>query len=75
MFQGCDASILINSTKNNEAEKDSAPDVTLRGYDFIDRVKSLVEEECPGVVSCADIIALVARDAVGVIVGNYTSQH
>jgi len=67
--RGCDASVLINSTKTNLAEKDSIPNQTLRGFDFIDAVKSIVEKECPGVVSCADIISLVARDAVGVIGG------
>lgn len=67
-LQGCDASVLINSTKNNQAEKAGVPNQTLRGFDFIDRVKAVVEAECPGVVSCADIIALTARDAVGVLV-------
>ncbi|KAG1365356.1 hypothetical protein COCNU_12G003560 [Cocos nucifera] len=70
-FQGCDGSVLINSTSNNQAEKAATPNLTLRGFDFIDRVKSLVEKECPGVVSCADILALVARDAVGVIGGPF----
>ncbi|KAK4255367.1 hypothetical protein QN277_008375 [Acacia crassicarpa] len=62
--RGCDASVLLNSTTNNKAEKDAIPNLTLRGFSFIDGVKSAVEAECPGVVSCADIISLTARDAV-----------
>ncbi|THU48465.1 hypothetical protein C4D60_Mb09t26540 [Musa balbisiana] len=67
--RGCDGSVLINSTGTNQAEKAATPNQTLRGFDFIDRLKSVVEEECPGVVSCADILALATRDAVGVIGG------
>ncbi|XP_062028526.1 peroxidase 3-like [Rosa rugosa] len=62
--RGCDASVLVNSTSSNQAEKDAPPNLTLRGFDFIDRIKSLVEAQCPGVVSCADVIALAARDSV-----------
>ncbi|KAH1031544.1 hypothetical protein J1N35_043718 [Gossypium stocksii] len=61
--QGCDASVLLNST-SGQAEKNAVPNLTLRGFDFIERVKSLLEAECPGVVSCADILTLVARDSV-----------
>ncbi|KMT09426.1 hypothetical protein BVRB_6g129010 [Beta vulgaris subsp. vulgaris] len=61
--RGCDASVLLDSP-TNQAEKDSIPNQTLRGYEIIDRVKSALEMHCPGVVSCADIIALVSRDVV-----------
>ncbi|XP_010908221.1 peroxidase 1 [Elaeis guineensis] len=62
--RGCDASILLNGTTNNPAEKDGLPNLSLRGYGVIDRVKAQLEAACPGIVSCADILAIVARDAV-----------
>ncbi|CAN6163009.1 unnamed protein product [Urochloa humidicola] len=68
--RGCDASVLLNKTKGgNETEKDATPNLTLRGFGFIERIKAIVEKECPGVVSCADILALAARDSVVVIGG------
>nr|AKN79294.1 peroxidase 1 [Betula platyphylla] len=61
--RGCDGSVLLNSS-TNQAEKNAIPNQTLRGFQIIDKIKSALEKACPGVVSCADIIAIVARDVV-----------
>ncbi|VAH20738.1 unnamed protein product [Triticum turgidum subsp. durum] len=62
-MQGCDSSVLLDSA-NKTAEKDAQPNQTLRGFGFVERVKAAVEKACPDTVSCADILALIARDAV-----------
>ncbi|KAK2988015.1 hypothetical protein RJ640_011278, partial [Escallonia rubra] len=71
--RGCDASVLLNFTSStaNQTEKAAAPNLLLRGFGFIDGVKTLLEAECPGIVSCADVIALVARDSVVVTGGPF----
>jgi hypothetical protein len=66
-WQGCEGSILLNSTANNTAEKDAPLNKGLRGYDVVDSIKAKLEVACPGVVSCSDVLALAARDSVRIV--------
>ncbi|XP_076926177.1 peroxidase 55-like, partial [Bidens hawaiensis] len=63
--EGCDASVIIASP-NNDAEKDASDNLSLAGdgFDTVIKAKQAVESLCPGVVSCADVLALAARDVV-----------
>ncbi|KAJ8529862.1 hypothetical protein K7X08_036697 [Anisodus acutangulus] len=60
--QGCDGSILIENGDN--AERHAFGHQGVGGFEVIERAKAEIEAVCPGIVSCADIVALFARDAV-----------
>ncbi|KAJ6796422.1 Uncharacterized protein M6B38_218375 [Iris pallida] len=67
---GCDASILLDDTATFTGEKNAFPNQnSVRGFDVIDTIKSNVEAKCNSTVSCADILALAARDGVVLLGG------
>ncbi|XP_020203894.1 peroxidase A2 [Cajanus cajan] len=60
--QGCDASILLNDTDTIVSEQSALPNNnSIRGLDVVNQIKTQVENACPGIVSCADILALAAE--------------
>ncbi|KAJ0462151.1 putative peroxidase [Helianthus annuus] len=68
--QGCDASILLDDGPSIISEKNALPNKgSARGYEVIEAAKSEVEKLCPGVVSCADVLTVAARDASEMVGG------
>ncbi|PRQ40512.1 putative peroxidase [Rosa chinensis] len=70
--QGCDGSVLLDDTISLKGEKKASTNInSLKGFRIIDRIKNKLESECPGIVSCADILTIAARDAVILVGGPY----
>lgn len=66
-YQGCDGSILLDG--GDDFEKSAFPNInSVRGFDVVDTIKTAVESACSGVVSCADILAIAARDSVLLVI-------
>ena len=64
-MKGCDGSVLLADTATFKGEQGALPNVnSLRGFEVIESIKVELERQCPGVVSCADILAVAARDSV-----------
>ncbi|CAH8391306.1 unnamed protein product [Eruca vesicaria subsp. sativa] len=69
---GCDGSILLKDTSTFTGEQNAVSNHnSARGFNVIDDIKSLVERVCPGVVSCADILTIAARDSVSMLGGPF----
>lgn len=71
-MQGCDASVMIASMGINTAEKDHSDNISLAGdgFDTVIKAKAAVDAvpQCTNKVSCADILAMAARDVVSLVI-------
>lgn len=72
MVNGCDASVLLDDTDTITGEKGALPNLnSARGFEVIDAIKTALESSCNATVSCADILAIAARDSVYLSGGPY----
>lgn len=56
--------MLLEDTVTFQGEKNAPTNLdALKGFEIIDRIKNKLESECPGTVSCADVLTIAARDA------------
>lgn len=67
--QGCDASVLLDGSASGPSEQDAPPNLTLRPAAFkaINDLRALINKKCGVVVSCADVVAVAARDSVALV--------
>lgn len=69
--QGCDGSVLLDAAPADsvEGEKEAFQNAgSLDGFKVIDDIKTALESACPGVVSCADILAIAAEISVALVI-------
>ncbi|XWS56968.1 hypothetical protein CRYUN_Cryun09bG0131200 [Craigia yunnanensis] len=67
---GCDGSILLDDNATFIGEKTAVPNNnSVRRFNVVDDIKAKLEKACPGVVSCADILAIAARDSTVILGG------
>nr|AXF54230.1 POD4 [Cucurbita pepo] len=64
--QGCDGSVLLEDAPGIDSELNGLGNLGIQGLEIVDAIKAAVESECPGVVSCADVLALAAKQSVDV---------
>lgn len=55
-------------------ERSDPANASLDGFSVVESIKQVLEILCPGTVSCADILALAARDAVEMVTASLPSS-
>ncbi|MED6108388.1 hypothetical protein PIB30_023449 [Stylosanthes scabra] len=74
---GCDGSVLLDDMANFTGEKTAKPNLnSIRGFQVVDQIKAAVDKACKRpIVSCADILALAARDSVAIDLVALSGAH
>lgn len=75
IVKSCDASLLLESVNGIKSEKRSTRSFGMRNFKYVNTIKTAVESECPNTVSCADIVALSARDGAVMLGGPLISMR
>lgn len=70
LFQkGCDGSLLLDDSATIQSEKNAVPNAnSTRGFNVVDDIKTALENACPGIVSCSDILALASEASVSLVI-------
>ncbi|KAK0593803.1 hypothetical protein LWI29_017346 [Acer saccharum] len=63
-----DIDIDTATGKGCDGSKRAFPNLSARGFEVIDDIKTALEKACPGIVSCADILAIAAQISVSLVV-------
>lgn len=75
-LQGCDGSVLLEDVPGViDSELNAPPNNGIQGLDIVDNIKAAVESACPGVVSCADILALASQISVVLVINHQGSDR
>lgn len=74
ILQGCDGSVLLEDAPGIDSELNGLGNLGIQGLEIVDAIKAAVERECPGIVSCADILAQASKDSVDVVIINSYSK-
>ncbi|KAG8376500.1 hypothetical protein BUALT_Bualt09G0069900 [Buddleja alternifolia] len=72
--KSCDASLLLETANGVVSEKGSSRSFGMRNFKYVNTIKKALENECPNTVSCADIVALSARDGAAMLGGPYMTM-
>jgi len=57
----------FNHVRGVVSEQTSVRSFGMRNFKYVNTIKAAVEKECPLTVSCADIVALSARDGIAMV--------
>ncbi|KAG6481490.1 peroxidase 21-like [Zingiber officinale] len=71
MVESCDASLLLETAGTILSEQSVDRSFGMRNFKYVNTIKEALERACPATVSCADIVALSAREGVVMLGGPF----